>query len=467
MPGADQQSRRCTHTRHNPQNSLPPGPLTVQNSDMTKDERDSEREARSRYPSAIFDDAVENEVRPQERVDEPVEYRSNVFEAGPIANYIKNAAKNVSRRPLFGPFWREGELAILFSDTGQGKSILATQIGESIASGKQVPGFEKAVPPARVLLFDFEMDPGQLEERYSCVTRGRRVHYNFSRRLTRVSLSPDFYIDDDEKYADVVMDEIHWLIEEKRSTVLIIDNITWLHSSFGDTKSGLRLMKQLNYLKSSKNLSILVLAHTPKRYRPAPLEISDLQGSKMIANFADTVFALGSSCINEDLRYLKQLKVRTGPKIYTTKNVATLRLKKMSGVAPAAPPLLRRKYLKNSPSVQEGSLDGGAVNVREIPQTLEPLGRSTSTRGSMSSQRLRSTPRSTIDHNRSTPFLGVAFVNLVDERTHIAADYTPTQLRRASRIKKAQTLHARGRSINEIANLLAVSSTTVKTYLNS
>ena len=42
-------------------------------------------------------------------------------------------------RQLFGEFWFEHELCILFSDTNVGKSILAVQIGDSIARGEGIP----------------------------------------------------------------------------------------------------------------------------------------------------------------------------------------------------------------------------------------------------------------------------------------------------------------------------------------
>ena len=38
-------------------------------------------------------------------------------------------------RPLFGEFWREGELALLFGAAGTGKSLLAVQLAESLARG--------------------------------------------------------------------------------------------------------------------------------------------------------------------------------------------------------------------------------------------------------------------------------------------------------------------------------------------
>ncbi|HMJ09612.1 MAG TPA: AAA family ATPase, partial [Pyrinomonadaceae bacterium] len=39
-------------------------------------------------------------------------------------------------RMLFGKFWFEGELCILFADTNVGKSILAVQIGDAVAKGR-------------------------------------------------------------------------------------------------------------------------------------------------------------------------------------------------------------------------------------------------------------------------------------------------------------------------------------------
>src|ERR1700742_2477116 len=42
---------------------------------------------------------------------------------------------------LFGEFWRQGELCILFADTNAGKSVLAVQIGDSISRGRAVGPF--------------------------------------------------------------------------------------------------------------------------------------------------------------------------------------------------------------------------------------------------------------------------------------------------------------------------------------
>lgn len=54
-------------------------------------------------------------------------------------------------------------------------------------------------------------------------------------------------------------------------------------------------MIHLNNLKKRYGLSILVLAHTPKRSMECPITSNDLAGSKRLYNFFDSVFAIGKS----------------------------------------------------------------------------------------------------------------------------------------------------------------------------
>ena len=46
--------------------------------------------------------------------------------------WLEIASKLERPQKLFGNFWKKGEVAILFSGTGQGKSILSVQIADSI-----------------------------------------------------------------------------------------------------------------------------------------------------------------------------------------------------------------------------------------------------------------------------------------------------------------------------------------------
>jgi len=87
-------------------------------------------------------------------------------------------------------------------------------------------------------------------------------------------------------------------------------------------------MKHLKALKTKHQLSMLVLAHTPKRNPAKPIARNDLQGSKMLINFADSAFAIGESHTQPGYRYLKQVKQRSGSETYGAQNVCLCRLER-------------------------------------------------------------------------------------------------------------------------------------------
>lgn len=50
-------------------------------------------------------------------------------------DWIDEAKSKPIPKKIFGPFWYEQELCILFADTNQGKSLLAVQIIDSVTKG--------------------------------------------------------------------------------------------------------------------------------------------------------------------------------------------------------------------------------------------------------------------------------------------------------------------------------------------
>ncbi|MGQ0541396.1 MAG: AAA family ATPase [Blastocatellia bacterium] len=237
-------------------------------------------------------------------------------------------------RKLFGDFWLEGELAILFADTAKGKSILAVQIAESIARGRPIKPFAMTADPQRVLYLDFELTREQLNERYSGTIAGdgqrfrrRRFHHNCIRGALKADqeVPPAF-----KDIGAFLAHSIRVAIEDIDARILIIDNISWLRTSNTNASAAIELMRELKSLKNRERLSILVLAHTPKRPFARPLTVNDLAGSKMLANFADSIFAIGESIAGSSARYLKQIKPRSTPLIYDASNVAVARIEKPS-----------------------------------------------------------------------------------------------------------------------------------------
>lgn len=90
----------------------------------------------------------------------------------PVQEFVDCWAEVGQTKRLFGPFWLEKELAVLYSPPGTGKSALAVQIGESIARGRSVAPFDKTgtdliCGPQRVLYLDFELSRRQFSQRYT------------------------------------------------------------------------------------------------------------------------------------------------------------------------------------------------------------------------------------------------------------------------------------------------------------
>jgi hypothetical protein len=228
---------------------------------------------------------------------------------------------------LFGEFWHQYELCILFADTNMGKSVLAMQIANSISRRSRIGPFANQVPPAKVLYIDFELSSRQFHQRYS----GPAGNYNFSDNFLCARLRPDQpeipgYF---QTYNDFLIAGLEYRITQQKASVLIIDNITCLRNGTESSSVALQLMQSLKQLQTTHKLSILVLAHIPKRRNPGrPLSADDLHGSKLLINFADSAFAIGRSSTDHHLRYLKQIKQRSTAQVYGDDNVCLCRIKK-------------------------------------------------------------------------------------------------------------------------------------------
>jgi RecA-family ATPase len=248
------------------------------------------------------------------------EFQNNtysLFKIRTAQQCIDDAKKMPIPNMLFSEFWHEGELSILFADTNVGKSILAVQIADAISKGLSTSIFKMTAPKQIVLYIDFELSDKQFQNRYSIEYQNE---YKFDGRLFRISINPDFldYVDFDE----ILFSKLKELIENTGSKILIIDNITYLKTeSTEKAKDALPLIKKLIELKNKYGLSILALAHTPKRNLSNPITQNDVSGSKHLANFVDSMFCIGVSGKSENLRYIKQNKARATEIYYGRENI--------------------------------------------------------------------------------------------------------------------------------------------------
>ncbi|HLV38270.1 AAA family ATPase [Xanthomarina sp.] len=257
---------------------------------------------------------------------ETVKQESNTscFLVKPANKWIDEAKSRPIPRLLFDRFWYEGEVCILFADTNVGKSILAVQIANSISKGKAINGFQIETGPLRVAYFDFELSDKQFEKRYS---NNYKDHYVFPHNLLRVEINTEAEIPKEFKdYEEFLCNSFETVIVKDKVEVLIIDNITFLRSDNERAKDALVLMKHLKSISKKYGVSILVLAHTPKRDATKPITKNDLSGSKMLMNFCDSAFAIGQSASVPSMRYIKQIKQRNTEEIFHAENVAVCKI---------------------------------------------------------------------------------------------------------------------------------------------
>lgn len=265
-----------------------------------------------------------------EEIDKEIEIISdinnyNYFIIKTANEWIEEAKNRPTPKMIFDEFWYEGEVSILFADTNLGKSILAVQIGNSISKGMPIKGFGSETSKQKVLYFDFELTDKQFQSRYSINFENS---YNFDDYFLRVEINPETDSNTSLTEEEIIIKSLEESIIDKNAKIIIIDNLTYLKNETEKARNASPLMKLLRALKKKYDLSILILAHTPKRDQSKPLTKNDLQGSKMIINFCDSCFAIGESQKDSKLRYLKQIKVRQSEFKFDNNNVALCQIDK-------------------------------------------------------------------------------------------------------------------------------------------
>ena len=239
--------------------------------------------------------------------------------------WIQEAKNTPIPDQLFSELWHEGELCILFASTGLGKTALAVQIADSISKGKSISGFKNKVEAQLILYFDFELTGKQFEGRAS---NKYKDHYQFNDNFMRIEFNAESEKTDGINEEDYLVNSIIETVEKTDAKIVFIDNITYLRSDTEKGKEALPLMRKLNEIKKKYSLSILALAHTPKRDRHKGITRNDLSGSSLLMNFCDSSFAIGASTGDANMRYIIQIKERFTEKFYGSDNIILISLEK-------------------------------------------------------------------------------------------------------------------------------------------
>lgn len=240
-------------------------------------------------------------------------------------------AKEPPAKWIAGNLFKEREVAFLYADPGVGKSIFVVQVADAASKGKNLwdhPDFKNECGPKKVILFDFELESNEVYARYS-IKNGQNAGemHEWSDNFIRYSINPEFVDFDnaDERFVG----EIQSVIETEQPELAIIDNITYISSESQDPAMATKIMKKLLALqKSSPPLSIIVIAHTPKRDMTLPIEDRHLGGAKSLSNFAKSLVAISKSRIDPNYRYIKHVKCRNGHNLHDADNVISVAIEK-------------------------------------------------------------------------------------------------------------------------------------------
>ena len=221
--------------------------------------------------------------------------------------WVKEAKSRPNPHTWFHGLIVANENTVIFAASNVGKSILAVQIAEEIAKEE------------KVLYLDLELSDKQFQMRY---TMGDAVH-NFPDNFLRAEINPENLLNVDLENG--IIDSIEKAIMTGVK-VVIIDNITFACMNAERAEVAGEFMKKVIFLKQKYQLTVVAIAHTPKQYCRKPIDQYDLAGSSKLINLFDAGIAMGCSVKGKDLRYIKQVKTRSGPKLYGEDNVAVCEL---------------------------------------------------------------------------------------------------------------------------------------------
>lgn len=213
---------------------------------------------------------------------------------------------------LFGEFWREGELTLLFGAAGTGKSILAMQIADSIARGRGIGAFKMEAKRQKVLYVDLALSDTQIQMRYSHAAgqSSNSKHHDFSRNLFRERPGPK----------ETICAWLRERVNEEGYRVVVIDDINALRQTYDGTRETLKLMRELKTLKDELGISVLVLAGAREPGWNRAVSEADMQRSRVLCEPADSVFAIGRHARIPDSFYLIQTRSRNAPVVWRAHN---------------------------------------------------------------------------------------------------------------------------------------------------
>jgi KaiC/GvpD/RAD55 family RecA-like ATPase len=234
--------------------------------------------------------------------------------------WIEEGEKQPRLKLYISELLTEGDCALVYGESNGGKTLFGVQSANSIAMGESVKPFINENSPQIVLYCDCELNIRQFTARYSGI--------KFSPNFYRCELNPYY---ESRNFEAEIIQQIEQQALNIGAKVVFVDNLTWLLNETEKGSDAGKLMKSLLKLKDRIDITLIVVAHTPKRSGTESLGLKDIAGSSRLGNFATSAMAIGKSIKDEHLRYIKCTKTRLDANEHGAENVAVFQITKNNG----------------------------------------------------------------------------------------------------------------------------------------
>jgi len=238
---------------------------------------------------------------------------NDIFNIQPMDGLMKE--KLIPPKKLVGDLVYLNELTILFGKSGNGKSILANQIADSISRGVSLDLgsgiiLDNESEPFGVILYDFELSKSQVQKRFG---KGKTFGDFY-----RAEIKDGEFLDGNPKE---VVEKLKYGADSVNARCIIIDNISAISGDVEKADNAVKFMQQLNAIKK-KGYTIIVIAHTPKMNDYITLVKEQIAGSNKLNVLTDAVIGIGKANVdNANEYYIKHCKGRNDKETYNSFNV--------------------------------------------------------------------------------------------------------------------------------------------------
>lgn len=253
-------------------------------------------------------------IRSEGRKAAQLPQRFGPFDLQSLNGWMDRAETMPEATYLYHRLFVKNEVTALFAPTNAGKTIFSYQIADAVAH----QGY-------KVLYIDCEMTLQSLRSRYFSQDGSRHI---FSENLIRAELCTELLTSDNPQ--DIILRSIEKAAKDGFD-IIFVDNISFLCADMEKGQTAGQLMAKICGLRKEYDVTILIIAHTPKRKGDEPLTSYSMFGSSLLAAFFDAIIAIGISVTRPEIRYVKTCKFRSGPYPYPANAVALYRIEQIAG----------------------------------------------------------------------------------------------------------------------------------------